>query len=897
MLRRLLAFAVPLALFAGCPGPTKTCKDTGCAAGSVCNTNTGLCEASVIGGGGGSNGGGGGSTGGGGGGSTGGGGGGGGMMVDAGPIDPFDDGGVFVPGDICTYAIPVAFDGGMDPDGGVSVTLQVDLATAQDQYQASCSSTVSGSGTDLLFEVKTTEPKGLLVTATNTSTEAQNPVLALVASPCATFQQTMCFDEAGSTDPEQLIVPRLPAGTWYVLLENYSSTATPGTMDVKFELVDPEPAPANDTCASPETLTFVNDTISVTGTTVGAFNDTGGRPLSCSMRSANNPEVFYQFTLTDPHDVHVVLSTPMGSNLSAAVAVTKTCGAAGGRNELGCDTGAADLTAKGLQPGTYFIVVDDNGFNNEQGEFSLTATLLPPTAVPTNDTCDMPATLAPNATVMVNANDARRDYPPSCRNFSSGGDVVYQFTTTQAQKVTLTASSMAADAVLEVRGGPCETGMALECSDTANSGVDEVLTIPNLPAGTYFVVLSAYSATNGQFGLSLALDAPVPVPANDTCAAPATLTPGVSVMADLTAASDDYDLDCTAAYADVVYTFTTTQAQKVTLTATSSNMADGILELRSGACDPGTVVSCSDDTGSSAPEVLTLPNVPAGTYYVVLSSRTAGAQVGLSLALDAPVPPPANDTCSTPATLVPNVSQMVDVAAGMADYTVDCSFYSGNDVVYQFTTTQAQRAKVTVTAVGAGDSAVEIREAPCDMGTSLACDSSFGGTAPVADATNLPAGTYYVVVGARSGTQFGVQLTLEAPLLPPTNESCTTVETVTLTSGMATRSVNLTGTMSDFSEACGTFTGTGGDVVYAVSVPAAQTLTVTADGASGVDVQLFIRAPMCTATMSLTCADDTGGGGTETVTATNMTGAAATYFVIVKAYSTNGLVDLTFAAQ
>lgn len=895
MLRRLLALAVPLALFAGCPSPTRTCMDTGCAAGSACNTTTGLCEANVIGGGGGTNGGGGGSPV--GGGSGGGGGGGGALMVDAGPIDPFDDGGVFVPGDICGRAIPVNFDGGVEPDGGVSVTLQVDLATAQDQYQGSCSSTVSGSGADLLFELKTTEPKGLRVTATDTSTSAQNPILALVASPCPTFQQALCFDEVGSADPEQLIVPRLPAGTWYVLLENYASTTLPGTMDVKFELVEPEPAPDNDSCSSPDSLTFSNDTTTVTGTTVGAFNDTGGRPLSCSMRSATNADVFYQFTLTDPHDVQVVVTTPSGSNLNPAVAVTKACGVTGGRNELGCDTGAADFVAKGLPAGTYFIVVDDDGFNNEPGEFSLTVTLLPPTPVPANDNCDAPATLAPNMTVMVNANDARRDYPPSCRNFSAGGDVVYQFTTTQPQKVTLTATSSAADAVLEVRGGPCETGMALECVDAANSGADEVLTIPSLPAGTYFVFLSAYSPTNGQFGLSLALDPPIAAPANDTCASPATLAPGVSQTVDLTAANDDYGLDCTSASADVVYTFTTTQAQKVTLTATSTTMADPVLELRSGACDPGTVVRCADDTGSTAPEVLTVPNVPAGTYFVVLSSPTAGAQIGLSLALDAPVPPPANDTCSTPATLLPNVTQMVDVAAGVADYTVDCSFYGGNDVVYRFTTTQAQRAKVTVTAVGAGDSAVEIRGGPCDTGNSMACASSSGGMAPVADATNLPAGTYYVVVGARSGTQFGVQLTLEPPLLPPTNENCTTVEGVTLAGGMATRSVDLTNTTSDFIEGCNNFTGTGGDVVFAVSVPSGQTLTVTADGAPGVDTQLFIRSPVCTATMSLTCADATTNGGIESATVMNMTGAAATCFVIVKAYSTSGLVDLTFAAQ
>lgn len=770
-MKRILLLSIPLAFLTACGGGTKTgCKSTGCSAGSVCNANTGACEVlNVGGGGGGSAGGGGGGSGGGAGGGMGGGGGdldaGMDAGVDAGVIDPFDDGGVFAPGDICTYPIVVDFD------GGAVITATVDLAMQTDQYVAQCN-TSSGVGADAIFAITTTEPKGLVVTATDTSGKSQDAVIALINSPCAAFNQAACVDTGG--DPEVLTIERLPAGTWYVLLENNADdTASDGTWDVQFELLDPAAGPANDACGAAETITFMNGTATVNGTTAGAFNDTAGQPLTCSARAALAADVFYTFTLTQPQDVTVTTTVPSGSDLEPAVAITTACGLGGAAVQRGCGTGTSfspsAFTARGLPAGTYFLVVDGN--SADTGDFTIALSLAPPTMAPMNDTCSMPTTLVPSVSQMIDANSGTGDYTFSCAS-PMGGDVVYQFTTTMPQRVTITATGTGgADGVLSLRAAPCDDDTnELDCQDLEVAD-PEVISVQTLPPGTYFVVLAAYRQSAGQFGIDLTLEPPPAPPANDTCAAAATLVPNTSQMVDVVAAVSDYTFDCSVpATGEAVYTFTTAAPQRVRLTATGTGDSDAVLSLRGMPCDTATDLKCVNDSGSFSPEVLSIANLPAGTYYVLLAS-----------------------------------------------------------------------------------------------------DGTEG--------------------------QFGLELELLPPVPPPTNESCTTPEVVTLTAGTASRTVDLTAATVDLaSDLCATMAD-GSDVVFEVSIPANQSLTVVATPAGNLDAVLFARSPTCATMPSEVCVDDSFG--VETLVVPNATGAAKTVFVVVKAYDALelDLVELTFTTN
>ena len=628
-MKRILLLSLPIALFAACgPAVKKGCKDTGCSAGSVCNPVSNACETINVGGGGGSQGGGtGGGTGGGGtgGGSMGGGGGSTDGGVDAGPpVDPFDDGGVFVPGDICTYALPVTFD------GGTTSTVSVDLAAASHQYKAACNRT-TGEGNDLVFAVTLTEPKGLIVTATDTSGKAQDGVLALVNSPCALFEQAACSDE--NTGPEVLTMDRLPAGTWYVLLENYADDATgDGTYDVQFELIDPVAGPANDTCSAAQDLTFTAGTVTVNGSTAGAFNDTGGQPLTCSMQSALAPEVFYKFTLTQPQDVVVTVDAPATSNLSPVIALTTTCGVGGAANHLGCDRAVGNFTARSVPAGTYFLVVD--GDDSGTGDFTLTVTISPPTPLPMNDTCSAPATLVPNMSQTIDLSGAVADYGFAC-SFVSGGDAVFQFTTTQAQRVVITATAVGnSDAVLAIRSAPCDDAMSeVRCANNAGSSNPEILINNNLPAGTWYVILGS-DGVDAQFGIELALQTPIPPPTNDSCTLPevVTLTAGTATRSiDLTLAQADITVDCNgdpdANGADVVYAVTIPAMQTLTVDANPVGLAvDPVLFSTSPACiSPPAVCENSGFGGDS--ESIAVPNMTPGpvTVFVVVKAYSASS--------------------------------------------------------------------------------------------------------------------------------------------------------------------------------------------------------------------------------------------------------------------------------
>lgn len=509
-MKRILWLGVPLALFGlACGAPNdKSCEKTGCSAGSTCNTTTGQCEVTMTGGGGGATGGGGGATGGGGGdldagtGGGGGGGGGGGSTGGGGGatgggggggsvVDPLNDGGVFPPGAICSFAIPVTFAPG---DGGLTATLNVDLTDGGDDYDPSC--VTSTGGEDLVFALTLAQDSSLTVTATNTSSGTQDAVLSLVRDPCPLQRTVACADQTASSSPEVLTVNRVPAGTWYVVLDNYSSSSTSGPYTVQFDLGTAVPGPANDTCAAPIALT-------------------------------------------------------------------------------------------------------------------------------------------PNASQTVDLANSFVDGPWTCRAPRTG-DLVYSFTTTQAQKVTITLDGTAdfADGVLLMLDSPCATGAQRACLDAEGGGTPEKLVYNSLPAGTYYLFVAGYASDDLDYGLTLALDPPGTLPANDTCSAPevVTLTGGTAtVTAALENANPDYtspDPDCAegSAGADLVYQVEIPAMQTLTVVATP-NASDPVLFASTGTCFAPTLV-CLDDGGAASAESLTVPNTTAApvTAYIIVKSYDANAE-------------------------------------------------------------------------------------------------------------------------------------------------------------------------------------------------------------------------------------------------------------------------------
>jgi hypothetical protein len=196
-----------------------------------------------------------------------------------------------------------------------------------------------------------------------------------------------------------------------------------------------------------------------------------------------------------------------------------------------------------------------------------------------------------------------------------------------------------------------------------------------------------------------------------------------------------------------------------------------------------------------------------------------------------------------------------------------------------------------------------LTRAPCGTGSELSCTDNVGaGIAERRVSRGLAAGTYFVVPYAFSPgdtrAPVGLSLTL-TPSQPPPNETCATAQVVAFTNNVATVTTDLTDAAKDYTAAgCGA-SASGGDVVYAVTVPPTQTLSVVVTPGPALDPLIFIRASPCATGAQLSCQDNALVGAAETAVLTNSGAANATYFVFVQGYDPvmNATASITFTLQ
>jgi hypothetical protein len=400
-----------------------------------------------------------------------------------------------------------------------------------------------------------------------------------------------------------------------------------------------------------------------------------------------------------------------------------------------------------LEAGVYYVLLDSLDATvsaQETVTFDLSPTQ---SAAPLNDDCAHAEQLTFTANVAVahgdntyanNSNAGAAVSGTSCYPDSIyAPDVVYSFTLTQTQDVTITAAapkstdSMAVlplvVALQSVCGAPM-AGQELRCQ--ADENIDIVAR--NLGPGTYYIWVDGQNdGVVGKFDLTVRLSSPTQNIPNDTCASPTTLVPGTPQFLDLTGAKGDYDTttcnDPQAIGGDAVYAFTLSQPQYVTVTAAPVGQVDpAILEIRAGTCATGTIVDCQTYYDTSVSE-----NLPAGTYYVVVKEPGyVPAQYNVSLTVAPTAPPPSNDSCAN-ATVVPIValgdSWTGSVDLDLATHDVSsaaCNSSDGDqDVFYQVTVPAGLYLDGSVTS-GSVDTAFVIYDGTsCTAAAQVQCDN------------------------------------------------------------------------------------------------------------------------------------------------------------------------------
>lgn len=341
--------------------------------------------------------------------------------------------------------------------------------------------------------------------------------------------------------------------------------------------------------------------------------------MSGSFSQADNSDDYFKFVTTS--DGKMVLTVTSDAALCVSMTVVSENGSVNLYSNGTCGgTHTNTITINNLAAGTYYIWADNTGYGNYTISNAFTAaTLANDTEI--NDTRDLAINLALNSTVTGHL---------GYKNLLTDGIDFYKINTASDGKLTLTVSpdaSLCVELTVISDNGSVNLYHNGLCGYTSHNNV---LTVNNLAAGTYYISASAvgygsYSLTSKFDLATLANDAEP----NDSRDVAVTLAQNTSKTGHLGykklyADSDDYYKITTSADGKLTLTVTPEPTLCVDLTLISEN---GTINLYSNGL-------CGYTSHSDA---LVVNNLAAGTYYIRASgSGTGYGSYTLSSKLESP---------------------------------------------------------------------------------------------------------------------------------------------------------------------------------------------------------------------------------------------------------------------
>jgi hypothetical protein len=265
-------------------------------------------------------------------------------------------------------------------------------------------------------------------------------------------------------------------------------------------------------------------------------------------------------------------------------------------------------------------------------------------------------------------------------------------------------------------------------------------------------------------------------PMYDVCADPLDVSASGSFALSAAAAQQDYSASCLSSnshFRDLVVAIHVADGAPmdvdVALTTTSGNVA---LAAASTCGDASTEIACSP--GVSAPSQtfaarLVLRGLAPGVYPLYVFSESSGSLV-LKVDFSPASPSPKNETCGTAAPILPGEQLVAQLAGSTVDVATACGPSFG-DLVYDFTLDAAADVHLFAAAEDEfGTPIVSLQRSPCDGAhAELTCRT---GQNTELFWRALPAGHYFVSVGATGPSDVSVLLQTEAPTAAPADESC-----------------------------------------------------------------------------------------------------------------------------
>lgn len=372
--------------------------------------------------------------------------------------------------DACSGAIDIPTDG---------ATLRGTLVDVADDVTTSC----GGTTPDVVYRLTLTERRDVTLRATGGRTDYLT--LALVDTCARTTTTRRC----ATGSPSQISLRNLAPGTYFVVVEG---TRVP-SFTLEAELTAPTSAVPGDSCSNPITIA-PNST--VMGTVAGAQGDV---PISCY--GGDSRDVVYRFTLDRTLDVNVLLRG--GASDFFFMAVQRDCGSSTG--EAACRYGTVGrLTARGLDPGDYYLVVRPL----RGTEFTLTMVASPPLApvmASGNDTCATAQSIpSGGGFYMGNTATLRRDYTAPCTLGTTSEDAVFRYRSDTRQRVQFSLEGSSFNTVIWMTQGPTCPGSSVPLTCFSGEGASPAVFDALLDPGEYWVFVSGFNAeARGAYSLSV----------------------------------------------------------------------------------------------------------------------------------------------------------------------------------------------------------------------------------------------------------------------------------------------------------------------------------------------------------------------------------------------------------
>ena len=378
-------------------------------------------------------------------------------------------------------------------------------------------------------------------------------------------------------------------------------------------------SPGHDTCSDPADL--VVGTL-LTMTTLGAKLDYSASCVVTTTGTVRDVVAAVEIPDGDPVNLDVVARINQYGLLYLATGTQ--CGDPA--QELACSTASSStsggmvsrLIVRELSPGVYPLMV----FSDSMQEILIQSELRAASPKPTNETCGTALPIQPGEDVVAEVLDVARDVVTACT--ASAGDLLYSFELTEPHDVTVFGASLdgVGDPVIGLRSAGCvDATDEIGCKSAAAAEVYARA----LPAGTYYVQVSATAPTFVQF--SVELEPPSQAPGDETCSTAPAIEPGKSIGVSLAQHMDDVHTTCMPSAVDAVYSLAVNATSDVLLVGRMSQGDYGAVSLYGESCEATEELVCME--ASPSPVRAAVHGLAPGTYKAVIETH-AGNPVELT---------------------------------------------------------------------------------------------------------------------------------------------------------------------------------------------------------------------------------------------------------------------------